>query len=182
MDAAATITNTVYIKTSAARLWKALTDGNESVQYVGARVQSTWRVGDRIQYLTPDGTRPLIEGKLLEVVPDTRFVFECRLLFDPVLAADGLHREMFEIEQVTEDICRCTATFDHYPPNSPAFHFQNQGSMQKCGSSLKSLLETGHALDFPLPGPPPSALEANPEACLTHFPATVSSKHEPRSK
>jgi uncharacterized protein YndB with AHSA1/START domain len=167
------ITNTVYIKTSLARLWKALTDGDDSVQYVGGRVQSTWEVGDRIAYLTPDGKIPLVEGKLLEVVPNKRIVFECRLVFDPVLAADGLHREIFEIEQTTEDVCRCTATFDQYPANSPTYVFQNQGSMQKCGSSLKSLLETGHALDFPRQVPPvPTQVEL--PACQTHYPTSVS--------
>ena len=38
--------------------------------------------------------------------------------------------------------------FDQYASDSPTFRFQAQGSMQMCGSSLKSLLETGHALIF----------------------------------
>ncbi len=143
-----TLTNTVYIRTTADELWHALTDGDQSVQYVGARVQSTWRPGDEIVYLSPDGSTRLVEGRLLEVEPKRRFVFECRLLLDPTLAADGLHRETFEIEELGET-CRCTAIFDQYPAGSPAYHLQCQGSMQMCGSSLKSLLETGTALKFP---------------------------------
>ena len=52
-----TLTNTVYIRTTAQELWRALTDGDLSVQYVGARVESTWRPGEEIVYLTPDAPR-----------------------------------------------------------------------------------------------------------------------------
>jgi hypothetical protein len=122
------LTNTVYIRTTAHDLWQALTDGEHSVKYVGARVQSTWRPGDEIV-----------------------FVFECRLLMDPALAADQPHRELFEIEDMGGGICRCTAVFDQYAADSATFRFQAQGSMQMCGSSLKSLLETGQALEFKTP-------------------------------
>jgi hypothetical protein len=143
-----TLTNTVYIRTTAEELWRALTDGDLSVQYVGARVQSTWRPGDEIVYLTPEGSAHLVEGTLLEVVPNRRFVFEGRLLLDPALAADSPHRELFEIEDLGGGVCRCTATFDGYAPGSPTLAFQGQGNMQMCGSSLKSLLETGEPLQF----------------------------------
>lgn len=133
------LTNTVDIRTTADDLWRALTNGDQSVKYVGARVQSTWRPGDEIVYLSPDSSTRLAEGTLLEVEPKHRFVFECRLLMDPALAADRPHREAFEIEDLG-DVCRCTATFDQYAVNSPALRFQGQGSMQMCGSSLKSLL------------------------------------------
>jgi hypothetical protein len=142
-----TLTNTVYIRTTAQELWRALTDGDLSVQYVGARVESSWRPGEEIVYLTPDGSTRLIEGTLVEVVPNRRFVFEGRLLADAALAADRPHRELFELEELG-DICRCTAVFDQYAPDSPTRVFQGQGSMQMCGSSLKSLLETGEPLKF----------------------------------
>jgi hypothetical protein len=141
------LTNTVYIRTTADDLWRALTDGDLSVQYVGARVQSTWHPGDEIVYLSPDGRTRLVEGTLLEVEPRRRFVFVGRLLMDPALAADRPHRESFEIEDLG-GICRCTAVFDEYASDSPTLRFQGLGSMQQCGSSLKSLLETGEPLQF----------------------------------
>jgi uncharacterized protein YndB with AHSA1/START domain len=143
-----TLSNTVYIRTSAEDIWRALTDGDISVQYVGSRVQSSWQPGDEIVYLTPDGATRLVEGRLLEVEPQRRFVFEARLVFNPELAADHPHRESFELEDLGNGICRCTAVFDHYAPHSPTLRFQDRGSMQMCGSSLKSLLETGRALQF----------------------------------
>jgi hypothetical protein len=68
----ATLSNTVFIRTSAEDLWRALTDGDIAVQYVGSRVQSSWQPGDEIVYLSPDGATRLVEGRLLEVEPRRR--------------------------------------------------------------------------------------------------------------
>jgi len=136
-----------YIRSSADQVWQALTDPEVTAKYVGggARVQSTWRPGDEIVHLAPDGATRVLEGTLLEVEPRRRLVLECRLLWAPELAADSPHRETFEIEEMGE-ICKLTATFDRYTPGSPAY--QSCG-MAMTGSSLKSLLETGEALTFP---------------------------------
>jgi uncharacterized protein YndB with AHSA1/START domain len=134
-----------YIRASAAEVWRALTDPDMTEQYLrGARVQSTWVPGDEIAYLLPDGATRLLEGKLLEVVPNRRLVFECRLLFDPRFAAEKPHRETFEIDDLGE-VCYLTATFDEYEPNSLSYAFacDSRGGMDLTGSSLKSLLETG---------------------------------------
>jgi hypothetical protein len=50
--------------------------------------------------LSPDGRARLVEGTLLEVVPKHGFVFEGRLVMDPLLAGDAPHLETFEIEDV----------------------------------------------------------------------------------
>lgn len=143
-----TLTNTIYIRTTAAQLWQALTDPDITGKYTsGARVQSSWRPGDAIIYLAPDGATRLIEGTLLAVEPGQRLAFECRLLFNIALAGDRPHRETFAIEEMGE-ICKLTATFDRYAPDSPAYRVAAQG-MPRTGSALKSLLETGEALVFP---------------------------------
>ncbi|HEX5501659.1 MAG TPA: SRPBCC domain-containing protein [Thermomicrobiales bacterium] len=140
-----------YIRASADQVWRALTDPEVTARYAfgGARVQSTWRVGDEIHYLTPDGAGRLLEGTLLEVERGRRLVLSCRFLGDPRLAADRPHRETFEIEDLGE-LCKLTATFDHYAPDSPAYQHCALG-MAMTGSSLKSLLETGAALAFAAP-------------------------------
>ena len=143
-----------YIRASAAEAWRALTDPDLTEQYLeGSRIRSTWRVGDPITYLAPDRVTPLLEGKLLEVVPNRRLVFECRLLFDPVFAAENPHRETFEIEDYG-DVCFLTATFDQYQPNSAAYAFacNARGGMDLTGSSLKSLLETGQPIKLQMAG------------------------------
>ena len=86
----------------------------------------------------------LLEGRLLEVVPNRRLVFECRLLWDPRFAAEKPHREAFEIEDFG-GVCFLTATFFQYQPDSLSYGFacDSRGGMDLTGSSLKSLLETG---------------------------------------
>ena len=141
-----------YVRASAADVWRALTDPDLTEQYLGgARVQSTWRPGDEITYLAPDGVTRLLEGKLLEVVPTRRLVFECRLLWDPRFAAENPHRETFEIEDFG-DVCFLMATFDQYEADSLSYAFacDSMGGMDLTGSSLKSLLETGTPIRLPV--------------------------------
>jgi len=134
-----------YIRAPAADIWRALTDPDMTEQYLGgARVQSTWQPGEAITYLAPDGVTRLLEGRLIEVVPNRRLVFECRLLWDPRFAAERPHRETFEIDDLG-DVCFLSATFDQYQPDSLSYAFacDSRGGMDLTGSSLKSLLETG---------------------------------------
>lgn len=135
-----------YIRASASEVWRALTDPDLTEQYIGTRVQSTWQVGDEIRYVTADGN-VMLEGTLLEVVPNRRLVYECRLLWEPRFAAEKSHRETFEIEDFG-DVCKLSAVFDDYEPDSPSFAFacDSRGGMDLTGSSLKSLLETGSPL------------------------------------
>src|SRR6266542_4429204 len=47
---------TVFIKASPDRVWRAITDGDDTVRYYyGTRVQSDWTVGSAIRYAYPDG-------------------------------------------------------------------------------------------------------------------------------
>lgn len=53
-----TLTNTVYIRTTAERLWQALTDADMTAKYAGgARVQSGWKPGDEIVISLPIAPR-----------------------------------------------------------------------------------------------------------------------------
>src|SRR3954454_22805690 len=48
---------TIYINAEPARVWRALTDGDETAQYYyGTRVRSDWQPGSPIFYDYPDGT------------------------------------------------------------------------------------------------------------------------------
>jgi uncharacterized protein YndB with AHSA1/START domain len=133
-----TKSRTAYIKAPADQVWRALTDPALTIQYVGGRVQSTWRPGDQIAYLAPDGDEKTLEGQLIEVEPNRKLVLECRWLFTPELAADQPHVETFEIEPMGE-ATKLTATFT-YEPDSPTYAACD---MARTGDNLKSLLETG---------------------------------------
>ena len=135
-------TRTAYIQAPVDEVWRALTDPRMTVQYVGGRVQSSWRAGDAVVYLAPDSDRRLLEGYLLEVAPNTRLVLRCRWLFTPELAADKPHRETFELEPVGP-VTRLTATFDEYEDESASYVACD---MARTGDSLKSLLESGTLL------------------------------------
>ena len=60
---------TAYINAPLEEVWRALSDPDVTVQYVGARVQSTWRPGDEVLYLAPDSDARLLEGQIIEVDP-----------------------------------------------------------------------------------------------------------------
>ena len=49
----------VYIKASPDRVWRAITDGDETVRYYfGTRVASDWTAGSPLTYAYPDGSSP----------------------------------------------------------------------------------------------------------------------------
>ena len=140
-----------YIRASASQIWQALTDPDMTEQYLGgSRIQSSFQPGAEITYVAPDRSTRLLEGTLLEVEPNRRLVFKCRLLFDPRFAAEQPHRESFEIEEFEAGVCKLTATFDQYQPGSLAYEFacDTRGGMDLTGSSLKSLLETGRPIQL----------------------------------
>jgi len=135
-------TQTAYINAPVQEVWRALTDPQLTVQYVGGRVQSTWRAGDEVLYLAPDSDARLLEGHVVEVEPLRRLTIRCRWLFALELANDEPHRETFELETVG-NVTRLTATFDEYEDGSASYHACD---MARTGDSLKTLLECGSRL------------------------------------
>ena len=56
----------VYIQATPERLWRALTDPAETARYYyDATIESSWKVGEPLNYRKPDGEL-MIEGELLE--------------------------------------------------------------------------------------------------------------------
>jgi uncharacterized protein YndB with AHSA1/START domain len=135
-------TRTAYINAPVDQVWRALTDPELTVQYVGGRVQSTWRPGDEVVYLAPDSDARLLEGHIIEIEPLRRLRLRSRWLFAPELAADKPHRETFELEALG-NVTRLTATFDEYEEGSASYYACD---MARTGDSLKTLLESGTRL------------------------------------
>lgn len=144
------LSRVAYIRAPVSSVWQALIDPDLTEQYVGARVRSTWRPGDEVAYLASDRDEKVLEGRLIEVEPNRKLVLECRWLFTPELAADKPHRETFELEPLGA-ITKLTAVFDEYEEGSPSYAACD---MARTGESLKSLLETGRALEFPITSEP----------------------------
>lgn len=132
----------VVIRTTPEKLWKALTDPDETEKYFyQSRVESSWKVGDPIRYLLPDGS-VAIEGELLEVVPGRRYVQSWHALWDGKIAAEAPHTVTWEITPMG-DACKLTVLHEQMGPEA---HRQVSSGLMVITSGLKTLLETGEPL------------------------------------
>lgn len=136
-----------FIRTTADKLWKAMTDGELTQQYFfGSYVSSEWKAGSAFLYSGGKGGPAMVEGKVLEIDPRHRLVNTWVIKYDPTLA-DEESRVTYVIEPRGENV-KLTLTHDF--TRAP----RTEKSLEKDGwgvvlSSLKSLLETGKALDLP---------------------------------
>src|SRR5688572_20296216 len=65
----------IYIKTTAERLWEAITDGEMRRKYsFGVGVATDWTPGSRYEAVHPMAPGPISEGENLEVDPPRRLV------------------------------------------------------------------------------------------------------------
>lgn len=140
-----------YVRTTPDQVWRAITDGEVTRQYFfGSPVESTWRVGAPVAFLTPDGAGHVAEGTVLEVEPPRRLVYESRLLYDAELAKDRAIRLTWEIEPLGE-VCRVRIIHDRFEGETASYHAIVNG-VPALMASIKSLLETGQPLPLPAPG------------------------------
>ena len=135
----------IYIAASAETVWQALLDGEFTRQYWGHENVSDWAPGSRWEHRRADGDRQVeILGEVLEASPPNRLVITW------VEPSDRAHddrrsRVTFEIEPVAEMV-RLTITHDDLERGSEMEGKIIQG-WPRVLSSLKSLLETGQALN-----------------------------------
>jgi uncharacterized protein YndB with AHSA1/START domain len=134
-----------YIATTAEMLWKALLVGEFTRQYWGHENISDWREGSEWEHRRADETRALVVlGEVLEAKPPNRLVISW---------ADPQHRGTkarhsrvtFELEPIG-NMVRLTVTHDELEPGSEMERKVSRG-WPRVLSSLKTLLETGRALD-----------------------------------
>jgi uncharacterized protein YndB with AHSA1/START domain/DNA-binding transcriptional ArsR family regulator len=87
----------IYINASPERVWRAITDGDDTVQYYhGTRVNSDWRVGSRVSYDLPDGT-VAADGEVIECSPPNRLEMTFLAHWDPGVEAEGPIRHVWEL-------------------------------------------------------------------------------------
>jgi uncharacterized protein YndB with AHSA1/START domain len=133
-----------YIRTTADKLWTALTSSEFTKQYwFGASFESTCEVGAPWKLVFTDGT-VADGGEILESVPGKRLVMSWRNQFKPELHAEGVARCTFDL---VENGAQMKLTVTHEIDVSPSkFIVAVSGGWPAIISSLKSLLETGTAL------------------------------------
>ena len=139
----ATHVQEILIRTTPEKLWRAITDPEQTrLYFYGSRVETTWKPGARIQYRMPDDSIAL-EGELLEVVPGKKFSQMWHALWDDQIRAEAPHKVTWEITPMGPDVCKLTVTHEGLGAVSQR---QVSGGLVFILSGLKTLLETGEPL------------------------------------
>ena len=135
----------IYIRTTAEKLWDALTKSQFTRAYwVGCSVESAWKTGASWKLMIPDG-RVADSGEVLEFDKPRKLVVRWQNQFIPEMKADGDSRCTMELEP-SGDTVKLTVTHESEKPESKLINAVSNG-WPAILSSLKSLLETGDALE-----------------------------------
>ena len=136
----------IYIRTSIEKLWDALTLPEYTRAYWCETTQvSDWKSGSAWKMVAPNG-RLGDSGEVLEFEKPKRFVLKWRHEIMPEMKAEGYSKCVIELEPAA-DAVKLTLTHSNDVPNSKFIAAIAQG-WPGILSSLKSLLETGEALEI----------------------------------
>ena len=131
----------VYIRTTPAKLWEALTDPKFIRQYwFNMTVECGWKKGSPWKMTGSDG-QLMDSGEILEVDPPRRMVIRWQNEWQNELKAEGPSRCTFELEPVDESV-KLTVTHEIDRPESKLITAVS-GGWPRLLSNLKSMLETG---------------------------------------
>ena len=138
-----------YIKTTADKLWEALTSREFMAQYwLGNQPEADWRVGGSWKIVRPNGELT-DSGEILEFEPGKRIVIKWRNEFMPELKAEGFSKCVMEIEPMVnpagkpgEESMKLTVTHTMERTDSKLIAAVG-GGWPLILSNLKSVLETG---------------------------------------
>jgi uncharacterized protein YndB with AHSA1/START domain len=131
----------IYIKTTAEKLWDALTDpGMNQKFWFGAHQESDWKVGSSWKIVFPDGG-VADTGEIIESDPPKRLVIKWRNEFKPELKAEGTSHCTMQIEPA-DGAVKLTITHA-LDGDGTKFIEAVSGGWPLILSNLKSLLETG---------------------------------------
>ena len=131
----------IFIRTSADRLWQALTDPNDTEKYYfGTRVANITNAGADYAYTGSDGN-PMLTGKVIESDPPRKLV----TTFIPGWVQPP--RESTVTFEITPegDVCKLTLRHERLIVGDELSEGVKNG-WARIFSSLKSLLESGEAL------------------------------------
>jgi uncharacterized protein YndB with AHSA1/START domain len=135
---------TTYIETSAEKLWQALTDGDFTERYwFGHRVASDWTVGSAYHFANQG--QPMVEGKVLVSDPPRRLAYSWDVVKHGA-ARERTSRVTFDL-MPRGTVIKLTVTHDEIDEGGTTLRDVSAG-WPLVLASLKSILETGHALDL----------------------------------
>jgi uncharacterized protein YndB with AHSA1/START domain len=132
------------------RVWEALTTAEFTRQYWhSTRVKSNWQVGGTIEFLidTDDGGDAVgCQGKILVADYPRELSYTWSFPRNPAVADEAPSRVTFLLEPLGEHT-RLTITHDQFPDQSEMYGYIRDG-WPLVLAGLKTLLETGKAVDF----------------------------------
>jgi uncharacterized protein YndB with AHSA1/START domain len=132
-----------FIETTPEKLWEALTSSEFSRRYWwNTDVVSDWKVGSPFSLVMNGSTTDV--GKVLESDPPRRLSYT----FKPVTSEEPPSRVIFNLEK-HGSLVKLTLTHEGFVEGGRTLDGISKG-WPAIMSSLKSLLESGRALDVPL--------------------------------
>jgi uncharacterized protein YndB with AHSA1/START domain len=151
----------IYIKATPQRIWEAITTPEWTARYGYRGITSIdLRPGGAVVgranagMIAAGAPEISVDGEVLEVDPPHRLVHTFRMLMDPALAAEGFTRLTYELKEGKDGVTALTVV--HELQSAPNLGRALAGEFEDMGggggwpwvlSDLKSLLETGAALD-----------------------------------
>jgi DNA-binding transcriptional ArsR family regulator len=135
---------TTFIKASSERVWRAITDGDDTVRYYyGTRVSSDWAVGSPISYTYPDGSMAA-DGQVLAIEPGRSVTMAFHPRWSPEIDAEGPVRMTWAVEPAENGTSKLTVTSALVPGSRADAEFRTGNAYIVAG--LKTFLETGKPL------------------------------------
>ena len=136
----------VYIRTSADKLWEALTRPEMTRQYFHkTEVTGDFSVGSKVDYMITgeDGSRrPALSARILECEPGKRLVHS----FEFPQMKDKPTQVSYDIEPMG-DVVKLTVVHEGFERETETYNMVQQG-WPPILSGLKTLLETGKGLNI----------------------------------
>lgn len=145
-------THVIYIATLPCKVWQALISGAQTRCYFGGRaVESTWAVGTPVVYREARSNAISIQGEVLEYDYPNRI----RIALHDTLPSDGGFADAhitFELEALGEAV-RMLVTQSLLAPDWDSGGCRLSAVLERLDwpavlSSLKTMLETGEAIDI----------------------------------
>src|ERR1700724_4614486 len=149
---------TIYIASTPEKVWEALTSAEFSRKYFFSNaVEVDLKIGGAYIVRTPDGSLH-ISGEVIECDPPRKLTFTFNVNWPALIEKLGPTLVSYEIEPVGE-VVKLTLLESHDRPLSDDILAGGRSGWPAILSSLKSLLETGHAPIIQM-APPPQMLAA----------------------
>jgi uncharacterized protein YndB with AHSA1/START domain len=146
------IVYTIYIAASPEQIWKALTTADFSRNYFsGFAIEADLKIGGAFIARAPDGSEH-ISGEVIECDPPKKLTVTWNVNWPGLVEKLGPTLVSYEIEEAG-DVVKLTMLQSHDRDISDDILSGGRAGWPAILSSLKSLLETGHALAIKMQPP-----------------------------